>query len=75
MDNKTIIVKHFIKSKGSYEYVEFCQTTKQYTIGDSAAHLGHGDYLMMIKVANKKALHEVLDKLISDNYRNIETFR
>ena len=72
---KTIIVKHFIKSKGSYEYVEFSQTTKQYTIGDSAAHMGHGDYLMMIEVANKNELHEVLDKLISDNYRHIETFR
>ena len=72
---KTIIVKHFIKSKGSYEYVEFSQTTKQYTIGDSAAYMGHGDYLMMIEVANKNELHEVLDKLISDNYRHIETFR
>lgn len=72
---KTIIVKHFIKSKGSYEYVEFSQTTKQYTIGDSAAHMGHGDYLMMIKVSNKNELHEVLDKLISDNYRHIETFK
>lgn len=75
MDNKTIIVKHFIKSKGPYEYVEFSQTTKQYTIGDSAAHLGHGDYLIMIEVPNRKALHEVMNRLISDNYRHIETFR
>lgn len=75
MDNKTIIIKHFSKSKGSYDYVEFCQTTKQYTIGDSAAHLGHGDYLTMIKVVNKKELHKVLDNLISNNYQHIETFR
>lgn len=75
MDNKTIIVKHFIKSKGSYEYVEFSQATKQYTIGDSAAHEGHGDYLTMIKVVNKKELHKVLDSLISNNYQYIETFR
>lgn len=75
MDNKTIIIKHFSKSKGSYDYVEFCQTTKQYTIGDSSAHLGHGDYLTMIKVVNKKELHKVLDNLISNNYQHIETFR
>lgn len=75
MDNKTIIVKHFIKSKGSYEYVEFSQATKEYTIGDSAAHLGHGDYLIMIEVSNRKALHEVMNRVISDNYRHIDTFR
>lgn len=74
MDNKTIIVKHFIKSKGSYEYVEFSQATKEYTTGDSAAHEGHGDYLTMIKVQNRKGLRDVRNGLNSDNYRHIKTF-
>lgn len=75
MDNKTIIVKNFIKSKGGYEYVEFCQTTKEYTTGDSSAHEGHGNYLTMIEAQNRKALRDIKNRLISDNYRHIETFR
>lgn len=74
MKNETIIILKVDKMNGGYDYLEFNTETKEYTVGNSGAHRGHGNYLMRIEVNSKRELKEHILKLASLEYKEIETF-
>lgn len=74
MKTQTIILKKQNKMYGGYEYLEFSTEDKKFTVGNSSAHIGHGDYILSIEVATKKELKEKTEQLIRQGYEEIETF-
>lgn len=71
---ENIIIKKINKTYGGYDYLEFNQETKEYTTGNSRAHMGHGRNYIMITTSTKKELKEKESLLITLGYKEIETF-
>ena len=71
---ENIIVKKIDKTYGGYDYLEFNQEKKEYTTGNSQAHMGHGRNYIMITTSTKKELKEKESLLITLGYKEIETF-
>lgn len=69
-----IIIKKQDKTYGGYDYLEFNQETKEYTTGNSRAHMGHGRDYFMINTNTKKELKEKEEMLVTLGYKEIETF-
>lgn len=74
MPKKTIVIRKFNKMYGGYEYLEFSTDTKEFTTGNSSAHVGHGNVFMYIETTTKKEMNKQLETLKYDNYKKIDTF-
>ncbi|WNM50502.1 hypothetical protein Alsa1_CDS0152 [Staphylococcus phage Alsa_1] len=71
---ENIIVKKIDKTYGGYDYLEFNQETREYTTGNSRAHMGHGRDYIMITTSTKKELKEKEQQLLTRGYKEISTF-
>lgn len=71
---ENIIIRKINKTYGGYEYIEFNQETKEYTTGNSSAHMGHGRDYIMITTSTKKELKEKEQQLLTRGYKEISTF-
>lgn len=74
MKKQTIVIKKQNKMYGGYEYVEFSTESKEYAVGNSAAHVGHGYPLLQIEVATQKELAKQISSLQIEGYTEISSF-
>lgn len=73
-NNRTVVFKVTNKTYGGYEFLEYNQFNKLFSTGNSRAMQGHGNYLTMVTVPTKKELNKIKDQLISNDYKEVETF-
>ncbi|WNM50745.1 hypothetical protein Alsa2_CDS0131 [Staphylococcus phage Alsa_2] len=71
---ENIIVKKIDKTYGGYDYLEFNQETREYTTGNSRAHMGHASNNFPITVGTKKELNQRIEMIQLAGYKEIETF-
>lgn len=74
MEKQTIVIKKQNNMYGGYQYVEFSTESKEYTSGNSSAHVGHGNSLLQIEVPTLKELTKQMDSLSIQGYTKIESF-
>ncbi len=72
-ENRTVILKRIDKTFGGYDFVEFNQANKMYSIGNSRAMEGHGYSLFETVVTSKKELDKIIRQLESNNYEKVPT--
>lgn len=74
MKKQTIVIKKQNKMYGGYSYLEFSNESKEFTVGSSSAHVGHGDYLLQIEVPTYKEIEKQKEFLIYYGYTEISSF-
>lgn len=72
--NETVVLKSFSRKTGSYDYLEFSMLDKEFVIGNSGSHEGHGNTLLRIEVKTKRELTEKAIMLNNQGYTEIKTF-